>query len=212
MTAHEHEVISGEAAWDERYRSRAGGIWSGQPNAVLVAEAADLEPGRALDVGCGEGADALWLAGRGWQVTGVDIATVALDRAAAAARTRGLTVTWVRADLLADPPAPAAFELVTAHFMHLPAAEREKLFAALADAVVPGGTLLFVGHDPSDGHTTMGRPRVAAMFVTADDVAAGLDRDVWEVQVAEARPRSATDPEGRAVTIRDAVLRARKRG
>jgi SAM-dependent methyltransferase len=196
MTAHEHEVISGEAAWDERYRSRAGGIWSGQPNAVLVAEAADLEPGRALDVGCGEGADALWLAGRGWQVTGVDIATVALDRAAAAARTRGLT----------------AFELVTAHFMHLPAAEREKLFAALADAVVPGGTLLFVGHDPSDGHTTMGRPRVAAMFVTADDVAAGLDRDVWEVQVAEARPRSATDPEGRAVTIRDAVLRARKRG
>jgi thioredoxin reductase len=88
-----HQMLT-EAAWEERYRSKEDGIWSGRPNPVLVAETDDLTPGTALDVGCGEGADALWLAARGWQVTGTDISTVALERAAAHSNSQGLAVTW----------------------------------------------------------------------------------------------------------------------
>ena len=207
----ERARVLGEAAWEERYGSHASAIWSGQPNAVLVAEAADLPPGRALDVGSGEGADALWLAARGWNVEGVDISTVALARAAAEADARGLLVRWVHADLLRDPPAPGAYDLVTAHFLHLPQPERGSLYARLAAAVAPGGTLLVAAHHPSDMHTTMHRPRLPDMFFTAEELAADLDPGSWDVEVAEARPRTTTDPHGAEITIRDTVLRARRR-
>jgi SAM-dependent methyltransferase len=207
----ERARVFGQAAWETRYRSHASAIWSGEPNPVLVAETADLNPGRALDAGCGEGADALWLAGRGWQVQGVDISTVALARAAAEAARRGLDVSWVHADLLKDPPAQNAFDLVTAHFMHLPTAERESLYSRLAAAVAPGGTLLLVGHHASDLHTTMGRPALHDMFFTADQLAANLESERWDILVAEARPRRVTDPQGQQITIHDSVLRARKR-
>jgi SAM-dependent methyltransferase len=207
----ERARVLGREAWEARYRSRAEGIWSGQPNAVLVAEVADLAPGTALDVGCGEGADAMWLAERGWQVTGVDISQVALDRAAAQGAARGLRVDWVQADLLAEPPTEAAFDLVTAHFMQLPTPERVALYDRLAAAVRPGGTLLLVGHHPLDMHTTIGRPHLPEMFFTAEELAVRLDPEVWQVQVVDARSRRATDPHGQQVTIRDAVLRACKR-
>ena len=207
----ERARVLGREAWEARYRSRAEGIWSGQPNAVLVAEVAELAPGTALDVGCGEGADAMWLAERGWQVTGVDISQVALDRAAAQGAARGLRVDWVQADLLAEPPAEAAFDLVTAHFMQLPTPERVALYDRLAAAVRPGGTLLLVGHHPLDMHTTIGRPHLPEMFFTAEELAVRLDPEVWQVQVVDARSRRATDPHGQQVTIRDAVLRACKR-
>jgi SAM-dependent methyltransferase len=207
----ERARLFSEAGWEARYRSHSAAIWSGHPNPVLVTEAADLSPGRALDVGCGEGADALWLAARGWQVTGVDISTVALGRAAAEAAARDLDVSWVHADLRTDPPAAAAFDLVTAHFMQLPPAERQRLYARLADAVAPGGTLLLVGHHPSDLHTAVHRPPLHDMFFTAEQLVADLEPDRWDVLVAEARPRTQADPEGRSVTIHDTVLRARRR-
>ena len=204
--------IFSEAAWEARYRSHPTTIWSGNPNAVLVTETADLTPGRALDVGCGEGADALWLAERGWRVTGVDISTVALGRAAAEAERRELDVEWLHADLLADPPAVDTFDLVTSHFMQLPRVERESLYARLAAAVSPGGILLLVGHHPSDLHTTVHRPPLVDMFFTAEQLLAELDPEHWEVLVAEARPRSATDPQGQEVPIHDTVVVARKFG
>jgi len=207
----ERAKVFGEAAWEARYRSHSSAIWSGDPNAVLVDETADLPPGQALDVGCGEGADALWLAARGWKVTAVDISTVALARAEAEAAKKGHEVEWVHADLLAEPPAPGAFDLVTAHFMHLPVRERQMLHAGLAAAVAPGGTLLLVGHHPSDLQTTIGRPPLPEMFFTAEQLAADLDPAQWDVAVAEARPRTATDPNGRRITIHDTVLRARKK-
>jgi SAM-dependent methyltransferase len=203
----EHDRLHGEQAWDERYRSRPE-IWSGNPNPVLVAEAAALPPGTAFDAGSGEGGDAFWLAARGWKVTAADISGVALQRAAARAGKLGLDITWLHTDLT-RPPAPQTYDLVTAHFLHLPASGRQALFRHLAAAVAPGGTLLVVGHDPSDLTTTVPRPHLAETWWTAAEPAAALGEG-WTIEVAEARPHQATDPDGREVTIHDTVLRARR--
>jgi SAM-dependent methyltransferase len=203
--------------WDERYGS-ADAIWSGNPNPRLVEQVADLAPGTALDVGSGEGADAIWLATRGWRVTGIDISTVALSRAAERAADAGTQIadriSWQQADLLSwDEPAGSQgagnrFDLVSAQFMHLPRPAVESVHRALAAAVLPGGTLLIVGHHPADLHTSMDRPSFHDMFYTAEEIAATLDPDEWQVMVAAAPQRQATDPEGRLVTIQDAVLKA----
>lgn len=204
--AHDHTAPHGEQAWDERYRTKPE-IWSGNPNAALVAEAADLKPGTALDAGAGEGGDALWLAAQGWTVTAADISSVALDRAAKLASERGLAITWLHADL-AKAPVPGTYDLVTAHFLHIPKAEQQALFRHLAAAVAPGGTLLVVGHDLSD-MAKMPRPDLAEYGWKADEVAATLG-DGWSIEAAEARPRQASGPDGDEITIHDAILRARR--
>jgi SAM-dependent methyltransferase len=203
--------IFDEASWEERYRS-ATAVWSGLANPVLVSDAAGLRPGTALDVGSGEGGDALWLAARGWQVTGVDFATTALDRAAARAAEQGVAdrVSWVHADLRTWTP-PGSYDLVSAQYMHLPPAERSALFARLAAAVAPGGTLLIVGHDIGDLAAGAHRPDMPEMFFTAAEVAAGLDPERWEVVAAETRSRPAKRHEGEHIVVADAVLNARRR-
>jgi SAM-dependent methyltransferase len=202
------------AAWEERYQSKPA-IWSGNPNVQLVAEASDLKPGRALDVGSGEGADAVWLAARGWQVTGIDIAQTALDRAAAHADAAGPEVaeriSWHQVDLRHDAVPAGPYDLVSVHFMHLPVAERTALYARLADAVAVGGTLLIVGHHPSDLRSGAHRPHFPDMMFTAEQLAADLDPADWDVLVTDTRPRTATGHEGETVTINDAVLVARRR-
>jgi SAM-dependent methyltransferase len=196
--------------WDERYGS-ADRIWSGAPNPQLVAEASDLAPGTALDAGCGEGADAVWLAARGWRVTAVDVSAVALERGAAnAAPGVAGRITWHQADLTTWVP-DGTFDLVNAQFMHFPSELRKPAYARLADAVAPGGTLLIVAHHPSDMSTTMPRPPEPDLFFTAEELAASLDPQRWEVLAADARPRRVQDPDGREVTIHDTVLRARRR-
>jgi SAM-dependent methyltransferase len=203
-----------DQAWfEERYRS-APALWSEQPNPQLVAEITDLRPGTALDVGCGEGADAIWLAERGWRVTGVDFSTTALERAAQHAAARGGEVAgridWRHADLLQWTPPEAAFDLVSAQYMHLPPEPRAALFTQLGAAVAPGGSLLIVGHDFSDHAAGAHRPDMPEMFFTAQDVAASLARGEWEVLVTEARPRPAKVHEGQKITVHDAVLHARR--
>jgi len=202
----------GEAFWDERYRGQPA-LWSGNPNRYLVSETADLTPGTALDAGSGEGADAIWLAERGWQVTAVDFSGVALQRAADHARQRSdvaARIEWVRQDLTAWDPGPDRYTLVTAQYLHLPSANRRSLFARLAAAAAPGGTLLVVGHHPSDLQTTIPRPQDPDRYFTGDEVAAALEPGQWDI-VTDATPgRTGTDPEGRIVTIHDTVFRARR--
>lgn len=200
-----------EQSFEERYRA-TDALWSGRPNTQLVREAADLPPGTALDVGCGEGADAIWLAERGWHVTAVDFARTALERGQAQAESLGREVAdrirWVHADITAELPGDG-FDLISAQFMHLPPEPRRELFARLAAAVAPGGTLLVVGHDFSDIAAGAHRPPEPERFFTAAEVVESLD-DRWEVLVAEARPRPAHVHEGEDITVHDAVLRARK--
>lgn len=216
--SHDHAVdaadLLSQEFWDARYGA-TDQVWSGNPNQRLVEQVSDLAPGTALDVGCGEGADAIWLATRGWQVTGTDVSPVALARAAERAAAEGHEVldriTWQQRDVLSWDPVPLQFDLVSAHFIHLPTAARESLHRQLAAAVRPGGTLLIVGHHPSDMETSVGRPPLPDFFFTADQVAATLDPDDWHIVVAAAPERQTLDPDGRPVTIRDAVLRAERR-
>ncbi|TFV52762.1 class I SAM-dependent methyltransferase [Geodermatophilus sp. DF01-2] len=202
---------SGEAGefsatyWEDRYRGHAA-HGSRPPNPQLVSEAGDLVPGTALDAGCGEGADARWLASRGWRVTAVDVAPTALRRAREHAAAIGPDVAsridWVAADLTTWAPPAEHFDLVSAHYVH-PAGPHDTFVRRLAAAVAPGGTLLVVGHDPSDRHS--------AGHVTAGEVAAGLDGDRWDVVVAEVRSRHVAGHGGAEITLRDAVLRACRR-
>jgi cyclopropane fatty-acyl-phospholipid synthase-like methyltransferase len=197
-----------ESAWEGRYRETTA-VWSGRPNGQLVAEAADLPPGTALDAGSGEGSDALWLARRGWRVTAVDFATTALARGARAASAAGVAdrISWVHADLRTWAPPEGAFDLVSAQFLHLSTESRPAVFARLAAAVAPGGTLLVVGHDVSDLHTGAHRPHAPEVFFTADELAASLDPASWTVAAADTRHRPALDHEaGHGVTVADVVL------
>ena len=212
---HEHGVSPeemGEDFWNERYRSKDR-IWSGEPNRHLVAEVSGLAPGRALDVGSGEGADALWLAERGWRVTAVDISSVALDRAESHARERSAQVrervTWLRADVTRWSPPEPPFDLVTAQFMHMFPNPRARLFADLAAAVAPGGELLVVAHHPSDVAAGVPRPPIPELFYEGDAVTAALTEGEWDVLVDEARPGEQTLDDV-TYTVHDLVVRARR--
>jgi thioredoxin reductase/2-polyprenyl-3-methyl-5-hydroxy-6-metoxy-1,4-benzoquinol methylase len=207
--AHDQVILFTQAFWDARYGA-TDQIWSGNPNPHLVTVATDLAGGDALDVGSGEGADAIWLAANGWRVTAVDISAVALRRAAARAAGTGVDVAWEQADVMTWDPAPRQFDLVSAQFMHLPRAPLQALHRRLAAAVRPGGTLLVVGHHPTDLSTSMGRPDRKDLLYTAEEIAATLDPAEWDVSVATPE-RRAPDPECRTITIHDAVLRAVRR-
>jgi len=195
-----------ETYWDGKYRTQDQ-LWSGNPNGVLLVEAADLTPGQALDLGCGEGADALWLAGRGWLVTAVDISRVALARAAAAGG--DAKVSWTHGDLITTPPPAGAFDLVSALYFPLPHSEPAALRSLLA-AVSPGGTLLVVGHDLEDMHH---HQHEAPDFDPADyyrtDEIADLLGGSWTVEINETRPRVSPAPPGSG-HVKDTVLRARR--
>jgi len=201
-----------EQDWDERYAS-ASAIWSGNPNRHLVAEAEGLAAGRALDVGSGEGSDAVWLAGHGWEVTAVDISNVALERAAAHAAEHGAEVagriTWRQADITAWSPPADAFDLVSAQYMHLPPEARSRLVGGLAAAVVPGGELLIVAHHPRDLADGVPRPPIEEMFYTGDELVAALPENGWAVLVDEAR-RGEQTLDGVTYTTHDLVFRARR--
>lgn len=204
---------AGQAAvWDDRYREHDDAIWSGRPNGRLVVEVGALVPGRALDVGCGEGADAIWLAGQGWDVTAVDVSPVAVARARAAGERAGVVVDWVCDDVLATPFPPESFDLVSMQYSALPKAAGDAAFRDLLDSVRPDGVLLAVYHDLDADH----RARMAAGgFDPADYVLdaelrallAGADDFVVELDVVEPR-RDA--PEGNP-HVDDVVLRARRR-
>lgn len=197
-----------QADWDERYAGRDA-LWSGEPNGALVAEAAALSPGRALDVGCGEGADALWLASRGWDVTALDVSRVALDRAAREAAQRSLTVNWLHAGLVEADLPPEGFDLVSAQYPALLRTGDNAAERALLCAVAPGGVLLVVHHAMPAAHEAPDQAPVDMRdYVLPGDIAAALDRN-WEVEVNETRPRHVRAGAGSHHT-EDVVLRARR--
>lgn len=204
--------VNSREYWEDRYAG-TDRVWSGHPNAVLAAEAADLLPGTALDVGSGEGGDAVWLAGRGWQVTATDIAQGALDRVRAHADSVGVghRVRTLRADVAGEGLGEQRYDLVTSAFLHPAPGSRDLVLSRLAAAVAPGGTLLMISHHPHDMPFRRGLGADEDWFFTADQVAATLDPALWRVEVAEARSRTEQHPgAGEQHEVHDAVLRARR--
>jgi SAM-dependent methyltransferase len=191
-------------AWDERYAGNEL-VWSAEPNRFLVAETEPLPPGRALDLACGEGRNAVWLAERGWDVTGVDFSNVGLDKARRLAGGRGVSVHWELADVTEYTPARESFGLVIVMYLHLPEAARRVAFRHAAVAVAPGGTLLVVGHDITNPSVGWGGPRDSAVLYGPDDVVADLDG--LETVKAERVRRPVETDDGEKIAI-DVLVRA----
>jgi SAM-dependent methyltransferase len=198
-----------EQAWEDHYGERER-VWSGRVN-IRLAEVADaLTPGRALDLGCGEGADAVWLAEHGWHVTAVDISQTALDRAAAAAKARNIAVDFQRHDLTESFP-DGVFDLVSAQFLHSTVPmDRAKLLRRAADAVAPGGTLLIVDHAAAPPWASKIHHHE---FPTVDEVVSSLNLDVaqWDRLRAEAVERQTVGPDGVDAVLTDNLMVLRRR-
>lgn len=191
--------------WDAHYQRHVH-VWNGAPNAVLVAETSDLHPGRALDLGCGEGDDAVWLAQRGWRVTAVDISAVALARASSQADVASVAdrITWERHDLDQSFPA-GSFDLVTAHYLHSPLPARRAIaLQHAAGAVSTGGRLLVVGHASVAPWSWDQHADLPTAHQLLDSMQ--LDHRKWSTDVCEDRPRQATGPNGEVATVTDSVL------
>lgn len=204
---------SAEQFWEQRYGSEER-VWSGNPNPLLVREVAALPPGTALDLGCGEGADAIWLARHGWRVIAVDVSATALRRGAEHAADAGLAdrVAWERHDLSRTFPT-GSFDLVSAQFLHSPVAaegERDAILRRAATAVAPGGLLLVVGH--AGWPSWQEEPPFEHHFPTTGEVLAALDLepDRWYVELEEVVERELPDPDGRPGRRADNVLRVRR--
>jgi SAM-dependent methyltransferase len=194
--------------WQERYRSSEA-VWSGRPNPSLVAEVAELSPGRALDAGSGEGADAIWLAEQGWRVTALEWSSVAIERAAGFAGRAGVAerIDWQQVDLAGWVPGDY-FDLVSAQYLHLPPPIRGQVFQRLAEAVAPAGSLLLVGHHPSDLRSGVHRPEREELYFTADELIAQLPAERWRIVTNELREREHAGADGPSHVVRDTVVRA----
>jgi SAM-dependent methyltransferase len=196
--------------WDTFY-GREDRVWSGRPNGALVAEITGLEPGRALDVGCGEGADAVWLAQRGWRVVALDVSQVGLERARHAAEAAGVELDWVHSGLVDAELTPGSFDLVSVQYPALRRTPGDDAVRALLEAVAPGGTLLVVHHADVDRVRSLAHGLDPEDYVASNDVAAALGEG-WDVQVQERRPRAVPESgRGSHHHHDDLVLRARRR-
>jgi 2-polyprenyl-3-methyl-5-hydroxy-6-metoxy-1,4-benzoquinol methylase len=197
---------SWEQRWSEALREHGDLVADRPSNAHLRGAVGDLRPGRALDAGCGHGAETLWLAGRGWQVTAVDFSATALAHARSAAEAAGLAerIDWVEGDLATWTPQPGHYDLVACLYVHV-AGSVEEMVRRMAAGVAPGGTLFLVGHRPVDPATGAATAAAGQVQVDADTAVAALDPGRWEVVLAEDRPRAT------AGTGVDAVICARRR-
>jgi SAM-dependent methyltransferase len=193
--------------WDERYRTDEL-VWKAEPNRFLVEEVAGLAPGRALDLACGEGRNALWLAERGWQVTAVDFSAVGLGKAQRLASERELELILVEADVLEWEPPAASFDLVILMYLHLPADARRRVLRAAASALAPGATLLVVGHDSTNLTEGVGGPQDPAVLFGPEDIVGDLDG--LEIGRAERVRRLVATDDGEVDAI-DAIVRAVRR-
>ena len=195
-----------QAAWDHRY-SGPDLVWGAGPNRFVAEELAALPPGRAIDLGTGEGRNAIWLAERGWRVTAVDFSAAGLDRAARLAAERGVTVDWVQADLLDYTPAPGGYDLVLIAYLQLPSVSLAGVFRAAAAAVAPGGTLLVIGHDRDNITRGYGGPQDPDRLYTVAAVTAELGG--LAIRRAGQVPRPVQAAEGERTAI-DTLVRAER--
>jgi len=205
MTDDPFDRESWERRWAQALRDHPGQVANRPPNAHLVVETGDLPPGRALDAGCGHGAEAIWLAASGWQVTAVDFSVTALEHGRSTAQLVGADVAerieWVEGDLGSWTPPPRHFDLISCLYVHVAGSVGE-MVNRLAAGVAPGGTLFMVGHLPVDPATGDPTPAAGQVQVTVEEAVEALDDRDWQITLAEERRRAEA---GAGV---DAVVRA----
>lgn len=196
--------------WEDRYAA-TDQSWSGRVNAVLADIAGALAPGSALDLGCGEGGDVVWLADHGWAATGVDLSPTAVERGRAAARNRGLEAEFVAADLATWEPT-VRFDLVTASFLQSPVElPREEVLRRAARWVAPGGHVLVTAHAAAPDWALPEHVRDVVFPTPQGDLRAlDLDAAEWSVLVAEVRERDGHGPHGQTGRMLDGVVLARR--
>ena len=194
-----------EQLWAKTLREHPDKVAQRAPSAQLIAEVSALSPGRALDAGCGHGAESLWLAAHGWQVTAVDFSPAALAHGRATAEAMGIAdrIEWIEGDLATWAAPAAQYELVVCLYVHI-AGSVEEMVLRMANAVAPGGTLFMIGHRPVDPATGAATPAAGQVQISVEEARAALDPRRWELVVAEERPRAVA---GSGV---DAVIRARR--
>lgn len=199
-----HAMCMDRQDWDDRYRTEEL-IWRAEPNRFLVEEVAGLPPGRALDLACGEGRNALWLAERGWSVTGVDFSGVALAKARRWAAERHLQLDLVEADLLEWEAPALPFDLVVVLYLHLPAQHRRRVLRRAVRGLAPGGRIVVVGHDSTNISNGFGGPQDPAVLFSPADIVADLEG--LQPERAERVRRPVTDDNGHHEAI-DALVTA----
>jgi 2-polyprenyl-3-methyl-5-hydroxy-6-metoxy-1,4-benzoquinol methylase len=189
--------------WNERYTG-SGLVWTARPNRFLVSEVEPMNPGRALDLACGEGRNAVWLAGRGWDVTGVDFSAAGIEKGGRLAREHGVEVDWRVADVTAWQPPPEAFDLVIIFYLHVPVPQMGAVLDRAGTALAPGGTLLVVGHALRNLSDGCGGPQDPDLLYTPEDVAGRLTGLILERAEEVERP-----VEGGGIAL-DVLVRARR--
>lgn len=193
--------------WDARYRT-SDLVWAERPNLWVEAETAGLPPGRLLDLACGEGRNAVWLAACGWDVHAVDWSEVAVAKARRLAARFEVTVEWVVADLMSYEPPPQAYDLVLLSYLQVPPDDRAVIWPRAAAAVAPGGTFLLVGHDRSNLEHGWGGPSSPSVLYSPDDVLPVLAG--FAIERAEVVRRPVELDDGNLTYALDAIVRARR--
>jgi SAM-dependent methyltransferase len=199
-------MTSKQRQWNERYAS-ADSVWGAEPNCFLAHELRAAESGgRLLDLACGEGRNAIWLAERGFAVTGVDYSEVAIERARGLAAARGVKVEWVCADVTLFEPPPGAFERVIMLYLQVPGGDRRAALRNAAAALAPGGELLMIGHALRNLTEGVGGPQQAAVLWDPDTITGELTALGLRVDGSEHLHRPV---EGKGDAI-DLLVRARR--
>lgn len=193
-------------AWDERYAA-SDFVWSLEPNRFVAEVVGPLPPGRAVDLACGEGRNALWLAQRGWSVTAVDFSAVALDKGRRRAAQADLEIDWVVADVTTWTAPPDSVDLVVIAYLQVPTSPRRTVLGHAARLLAPGGTLLVVAHDTANLEHGTGGPQSADVLYTPTDVRGDLDGSGLVIERAETVERPVADAERPAL---DCLVSARR--
>ncbi len=200
--------------WEQRYAEREQ-IWSGRPNALLVDLVSSLEPGKVLDLGCGEGGDSVWLATRGWEVTAVDIASTAIARGKALSVERHVPehqITWLVRDLASWEPTETYGLVSACYFQSFVDLPRIPILQRVASAIAPGGHLLLISHGEAPPWAHGQAHQHHQFFSPAEElVALQLEDSAWRPIVSELRPRETTGPNGETAAVHDSVLLVQKR-
>jgi SAM-dependent methyltransferase len=203
--------MANSATWDERYAAREL-VWSAGPNRQFADEIASLTPGTALDVACGEGRNAIYLAEQGWKVTAVDFSEVGIDKGKRIAVSRGVEVEWIVGDVSIAPLPEQAFDLVAILYLHTDPGQRERWLSRAVAAVAPGGTFVYIGHDPTNIEGGVGGPQDPAVLPDKEEILGYLSG--FEVDRAEVMNRPVDNEPGHGKQLQgvalDTVVRAHR--